>query len=98
MLITSEAEAHPLIVYEAMACGTPVVTSYVSALPEVAGDAAVLVNPYNVESIANGMAKVLKDESLYKDLISKGLRRVKKFKAEDIAVKIVEAYEKALTD
>lgn len=91
-------EGFGMPVLEAMACGTPVVTSNVSALPEVAGDAAVLVNPYDVESIADGIARVLKDDSLRKKLISKGFNRVKQFKPRDVATKIVETYKKALAD
>ena len=53
---------------EAMACGTPVVTSNVSSLPEVAGDAAVLVDPYDVESIVDGIERVLTDPALGAEL------------------------------
>ena len=49
---------------EAMACGTPVVTSNVSSLPEVAGDAALLVDPYDVGSIADGIRRAVTDEPL----------------------------------
>ena len=51
-----------------MASGTPVVTSNVSSLPEVTGDAAVLVDPYDVESIVDGMRRVLTDAALAADL------------------------------
>ncbi|MBI4699332.1 MAG: glycosyltransferase family 4 protein [Nitrospirae bacterium] len=56
---------------EAMACGCPVVVSNAASLPEVCGDAACYVDPYNVESIAEGMYKVLTDESLRQSLIEK---------------------------
>src|SRR3989337_3130648 len=49
---------------EAMACGTPVVTSRISSLPEVVGDGALLVDPYSEEEIAQGIARVLDDENL----------------------------------
>jgi len=64
---------------EAMACGTPVVTSNITSLPEVVGDAAVLVDPYNIEAIAWGIWKVLEDTSLREKLRSKGLERVREF-------------------
>ena len=48
---------------EAMACGTPVVTSRISSLPEVVGDAAILVDPYSVEDIADGLERVLGDDA-----------------------------------
>ncbi len=91
-------EGFGLPVLEAMSCGTPVVTSNVSALPELAGDAAVLVNPYNVESIADGIMKILKDDDLRRKLISKGLNRVKQFNAKDAARMISKTYIRALNN
>lgn len=64
---------------EAMACGTPVLTSNVSSLPEVVGDAGILTDPYSVESISEGIYKLLNNEGLREELIAKGLERVKKF-------------------
>src|SRR5262249_43237029 len=60
---------------EAMASGTPVVTSRISSLPEVVGDAAVLVDPYSVEDIADGLARVLGDEPLRAALVDRGRQR-----------------------
>ena len=56
---------------EAMACGTPVVTSNVSSLPEVAGGAALLVDPYDADAIADGIRRAVTDETLRADLIAK---------------------------
>lgn len=70
---------------EAMACGTPVVVSNTSSLPEVVGDAGIYVNPYNVEDIANGIYKVLTDRNLQNDLSNKGLERAKHFTWENTA-------------
>ena len=67
---------------EAMACGTPVVTSRTSSLPEVVGDAAVLVDPESVEDIASGIARVLEDDALRKVLIERGTERVRHFSWE----------------
>jgi glycosyltransferase involved in cell wall biosynthesis len=64
---------------EAMACGTPVVTSNVSSLPEVAGGAALLVDPYDPMSIADGITRAVTDESLREDLIRRGLARARDF-------------------
>jgi glycosyltransferase involved in cell wall biosynthesis len=64
---------------EAMASGTPVVTSNVSSMPEVADDAAVLVDPYNVESIVDGIARVLTDPALAAELRRKGIARAREF-------------------
>ena len=64
---------------EAMACGAPVVTSNVSSLPEVAGGAALLVDPYDEEAIANGIIRAVTDESLRAELIAKGTERARSF-------------------
>jgi glycosyltransferase involved in cell wall biosynthesis len=75
---------------EAMASGTPVVTSNVSSLPEVAGDAAVLVDPYDPQAIADGIYRVLTDEDLRVSLTRKGLARARQFSWET-SVKRVRA-------
>jgi glycosyltransferase involved in cell wall biosynthesis len=67
---------------EAMASGTPVVTSNVSSMPEVTGDAAVLVDPYNVGSIVDGIARVLEDPALSAELRRKGIARAREFSWE----------------
>ena len=64
---------------EAMACGTPVVTSNVSSLPEIAGDAAILVDPYDPASIAEGVQRAVSDESTRALLIGRGLARAREF-------------------
>lgn len=71
---------------EAMACGTPVVTSNVSSLPEVSGDAALLVDPYDVDAIAHGIRRVLDDEALRADMVARGHARARQFSwAESVA-------------
>lgn len=72
-------EGFGLPVLEGMVMGVPVVTSNISSLPEVAGDAAIMVDPKNVDEIKEGMARVVSDEKLAKDLADKGCRQVKKF-------------------
>src|SRR5438552_17321109 len=57
---------------EAMACGAPVITSNTSSLPEVTGDAAILVDPHDTNEIANAIARILGDEQLQEDLRQKG--------------------------
>ena len=78
---------------EAMACGTPVVTSNVSSLPEVVNDAAVLVNPENVFDIARGIREVLLDEALRADLIRKGYQQVRRFSWAQTARQVLEIYQ-----
>ena len=77
---------------EAMACGTPVITSNVSSLPEVVGDAALLIDPMNASAIADAMARVMSDESLRADLVRRGLERVKTFSWERSARRTHEVY------
>ena len=77
---------------EAMASGTPVVTSNVSSLPEVTGDAAVLVDPYDPKAIADGMYRVLTDESLRREMRRKGLERARHFSWEQSARRVRDIY------
>jgi glycosyltransferase involved in cell wall biosynthesis len=81
---------------EAMSCGTPVVTSRISALPEVVGDAAVLVDPYSVEDIALGISRVLDDDELRGRLVEQGLARAETFSWGRSARAIHSGYLKAL--
>lgn len=87
-------EGFGMPVLEAMACGTPVVASNVCSLPEIVKDNGILVNPYDVEDIANGIYKILKDDNLRQDLIKKGLSYVKEFTWEKAAKKHIKVYEK----
>jgi glycosyltransferase involved in cell wall biosynthesis len=77
---------------EAMASGTPVVTSNVSSLPEVTGEAAVLVDPYNASSIADGIYRVLTDDSLRNELRRRGLERATQFSWESSVRRVREIY------
>jgi glycosyltransferase involved in cell wall biosynthesis len=77
---------------EAMASGTPVVTSNVSSLPEVAGDAAVLVDPYDPVAIADGIYDVLTDVSVRRDLRRKGVTRAHQFSWEASVRRVLDIY------
>jgi len=79
---------------EAMACGCPVVTSDNSSLPEIMGDAGIMVNPYDTDSLAQAMREVLTDSKLRNDMVSKGLKQVKKFSWDRAAIETQEVYEK----
>ncbi|MGA9039517.1 MAG: glycosyltransferase family 1 protein [Terriglobales bacterium] len=78
---------------EAMAHGTPVLTSNASSLPEVVGGAAVMVNPENVFEIMRGMHRVLLDQALREKLKQRGYEQVKKFSWDESARKILGVYE-----
>jgi glycosyltransferase involved in cell wall biosynthesis len=77
---------------EAMASGTPVVTSNVSSLPEVAGGAAVLVDPYDPRAIADGITSILTNEGLRADLRRRGLARAKQFSWEQSMQRVHDIY------
>jgi glycosyltransferase involved in cell wall biosynthesis len=85
-------EGFGLPVLEAMACGTPVVTSNCTSIPEVAGDAALLVDPYRVDELADAIHHVLSDESLRARLREKGLARSQMFSWRQTARKTWTAY------
>jgi glycosyltransferase involved in cell wall biosynthesis len=81
---------------EAMACGTPVVTSNISSLPEVTGDAALLVDPYSVQDIARGLDRALCDEGLRAEMVSRGFARAQRFSWEASVRAIHAVYLKVL--
>ena len=81
---------------EAMACGTPVVTSNVSSLPEVVGDAALTIDPYDVAGLAAAIERVLADAALRAELRAKGLARAQQFTWEHAARATLAVYEQVL--
>jgi len=91
----SRYEGFGLPPLEAMACGAPVVTSNVSSLPEVVGDAAVLVNPENVFDIVRGIRDVLLDEPLRAGLIQRGREQASRFSWSRTARQVLEIYREA---
>ncbi|MBX3012369.1 MAG: glycosyltransferase family 4 protein [Caldilineaceae bacterium] len=82
---------------EAMACGTPTIVSNVSSLPEVVGDAALLVNPQDNEEIAVAMHRLLTDDELHAELREKGLKRAACFSWETAAQSTLDVYRKAVS-
>lgn len=83
-------EGFGLPVLEAMACGTPVITSNLSSLPEVAGDAAILIDPYKVEEITDAMQAIANDAGLRSQFSVLGLERVRQFSWEKTGQETVE--------
>ena len=103
LLSSAEFLAYPSIlegfgfpILEAMACGTPVITSNVSSMPEIAGDAAFLVNPLSVDSISNGINVLGHNDDLRGELSRRGLERACCFSWRKTALKTLDVYEKAL--
>ncbi|HIJ95414.1 MAG TPA: glycosyltransferase family 4 protein [Desulfuromonadales bacterium] len=93
-IFPSICEGFGIPVIEAMACGTPVITSNGSSLPEITADAALLVDPYDVNAIAHAMQKLYDDESLVEKLHVRGLQRAKYFSWEKTAIQTLAAYRK----
>jgi len=89
-------EGFGLPVLEAMSLGVPTITSKISSLPEITGDAALLVDPHKEEEIALVLEKVLTDKNLQKNLSAKGVTQAKKFSWEKCAKETFEVYKKAV--
>jgi glycosyltransferase involved in cell wall biosynthesis len=83
---------------EAMQCGTPVITGNLTSLPEVVGDAGILVDPYNIEQIAAALERVLGDEQLRSDLSKRGLERASLFTWDRTARQTLDIFEKIATN
>jgi len=81
---------------ESMACGTPVLTSNVTSLPEVVGDASIMVDPYNVEAIAHGIERIVEDKVLRNQLQVRCLNQAKKFTWERTAKLTQQVLEQAI--
>lgn len=88
-------EGFGLPLLEAMACGTPVLASRSSSIPEVVGDAGLLVDPRDPEEIAQGMKKLVEEDALRMELVRKGLERASTFSWERAALSITDLYERA---
>jgi glycosyltransferase involved in cell wall biosynthesis len=89
-------EGFGLPVTEAMSVGCPVLTSNVSAMPEVVGDSALMVDPFDVDAISEGMIKLSEDIELRQSLSQKGCEQVKKFNWSESARGMISAYYKAV--
>jgi len=91
----SQYEGFGLPVLEAMACGTPVACSNTSSLPEVAGDAAITLDPTDIAALANTLSRLLTDANLRADLQERGLRRAAQFSWERTARGTLAVYQQA---
>ncbi len=96
LLYPSRLEGFGLPVLEAFSCGIPVITSNTTSLPEVAGDAALLVNPEDPKDIAEALKKAMEKPLLRKQLVERGLKRVKLFTWKKTAQETLTVYESIL--
>lgn len=93
LLYPSFYEGFGLPILEAMSCGTPVITSNISSMPEIGGDGAIYVDPKDEEEIEKKLKEVLEDNDLKKELIKKGFERSKKFSWEKCAEETADVYK-----
>lgn len=96
LLYASVYEGFGLPILDAFSCGLPVITSNVSAMPEVGGEAAIYADPYSVEDIKKKLKMVMEDQSLRDEMIRKGLERVKQFSWENAAKETAQLYERLM--
>lgn len=96
LLYPSLYEGFGLPILEAMACGVPVITSNVSSMPEVGGQAAIYVDPYNLEDIKNKLTEIMSDQKLRENVIKKGLEQVKKFSWQKCQQETAALYKKII--
>ena len=94
--IPSLSEGFGLPPLEAMACGTPVISSNISAMPEILGNVPLYFDPYNVEDIAHAMKKIIEDKKLREELSKKGLEQVKKYNWKNTAKRTLDVYKGVL--
>jgi len=89
-------EGFGLPVLEAMACGTPVITSNVSSLPEVAGDAAIYVNPIDMNSVVTAMEALVQNKNEKERLINQGINNLSRFSWGKMAEQTIKVYERVV--
>ena len=93
LIYPSLYEGFGIPVLEAMQLGTPVITSSLTAMPEVVGEAAILVDPNNIESMAKAMSNLINNNALRKELTQKGFERIKLYSWEKTAQQYIELYQ-----
>lgn len=87
-----------MVSVEAMACGAPLVASWMPSIPEIAGDAAVYFNPYDICDMSDKIERVLKNDELRQELIAKGYKQIKKYNWEESAKKLLRIIEEVVND
>jgi glycosyltransferase involved in cell wall biosynthesis len=95
-MFVSLAEGFGIPLLEAMRCGCPVITSTETSLPEIAGDAALLVNPHDTEAIRDAMRRLIEEPELRETLRQKGFERAKQFSWKKMAEETLNGYKRAM--
>ena len=90
MIYASFYEGYGMPIVEAMACRTPVICSNASVMPEVAGDAALMIDPHKVSDIKNAIIKLHDNPELAKEMVEKGIENVKRYDWKKEAQKLVD--------
>jgi glycosyltransferase involved in cell wall biosynthesis len=93
LVFPSFYESFGIPILEAMSCGTPVICSRTSAMPEIAGKGAIYVNPYDINEIAEAMLRIIEDEDLYAELSTEAFQRSKLFSWDETAKKTLSLYK-----
>jgi glycosyltransferase involved in cell wall biosynthesis len=97
-LYPSLRESFGIPILEGMACGVPVITSNTSSMPEIAGDAAHIVDPDNSKEITMAIIKILEDKNYRDELCKKGIGRAKKFSWKNMAIEYLELYKQVYAE
>ncbi|MEI6883260.1 MAG: glycosyltransferase family 1 protein [Bacteroidota bacterium] len=97
-LYPSLTEGFGIPILEAMACGTPVITSNTSSMPEIGGNAAIFIDPYKPEQIADAIALLLSDPEKCKQLVTLGFEQSKKFTWRNMATEVLDVYTEILSN
>lgn len=97
-LYPSLRESFGIPILEGMACGVPVITSNTSSMPEIAGDAGLIVDPLKPEEITAGIEKILANDDFRNELCKKGIERAKKFSWKNMAVENLKLYEEVYAE
>lgn len=97
-LYPSLRESFGIPILEGMACGVPVITSNTSSMPEVAGNAAAIVDPAKPKEIANAIEKILSDEEYRLALCEKGVERAKMFSWRNMASAYLDLYKHIISE
>lgn len=97
-LYTSLRESFGIPILESMACGSPIITSNTSAIPEIAGNGAILIDPFNIKEISEMLQKILSNDDFRQKQINYGLERSKLFSWEKTAQELIYLYNKVINN